>query len=73
MPLAKTIQQLQKVFEDTKSQNELLQKTLTGEQSKINQLSFAKDSDFSILKSGKLYSEQLSQVLWPLVSIFTRF
>lgn len=68
-----SIQQLQKVLEDTKSQNELLQKTLTDEQSKINQLCFAKDSEISSLKSGKLQAEQLSQVFLPLLSIFTRF
>jgi predicted RNase H-like nuclease (RuvC/YqgF family) len=60
-----SIQQLQKVLEDTKSQNELLQKTLTDEQSKINQLCFAKDSEISSLKSGKLQAEQLSQVFCP--------
>ncbi|CBY32499.1 unnamed protein product [Oikopleura dioica] len=58
-----SIQQLQKVLEDTKSQNEVLQKTLTDEQSKLNQLSFVKDSEISSLKSGKLQAEQLSQQL----------
>ena len=58
-----SIQQLKKVLDETKSQNELLQKTLTDEQNKLNQLSFAKDSEISSLKSGKLQAEQLSQVL----------
>ena len=57
-----SIQQLQRLLEETKNQNDILQKTLTDEQSKFNQINFNKDTEISTLKSGKLQAEQLSQV-----------
>ena len=62
-----SIQQLQRLLEETKNQNDLLQKTLTEEQSKFNQINFNKDTEISTLKSGKLQAEQLSQVFFQIL------